>query len=136
MQNRHEREEFSRRLKQVLRQAGAETRSAVRLASDFNDHYPGKPVSRQAVQNWLDGLAMPRQDKLRHLATWLHTTPEWLQYGTGKNAPAQSAQDVAAHYRHALDDQELIKRYRKLSDRQQQAVAEIITALASKDTRR
>jgi len=33
-------------------------------------------------------------------------------------------------------NQELVRRYRKLSDRQQQAVAEIITALASKDTRR
>jgi len=30
----------------------------------------------------------------------------------------------------------LVKRYRKLSDRHQQAVAEIITALAAKDTRR
>jgi hypothetical protein len=130
------RDEFSRRLKQALRQAGVDFRSAVRLARDFNDHYSGKPVSRQAVQNWLNGLSMPGPDKLGQLAVWLHTTPEWLQYGSGKSGAAQGVQDLSAQYRHALDDQELIKRYRKLSDRQQQAIAEIITALASKDTRR
>lgn len=48
-----------------------------------------------------------------------------------------SASDPASvSSRHVLSDQELVKRYRKLSDRQQQAVAEIITALATKDTRR
>jgi hypothetical protein len=35
-----------------------------------------------------------------------------------------------------VPDQELLKRYRKLNTRQQQAVAEIITALAAKDRRR
>jgi len=35
-----------------------------------------------------------------------------------------------------IPDQELVRRYRKLHPRQQQAVAEIITALAAKDRRR
>ena len=137
MPNRQESEDFGRRLKQALRQAGVQTRSAVRLASDFNDHYSGKAVSRQAVQTWLDGLSIPTQDKLRQLAAWLRTTPEWLRYGASKDTAAPGLADATSlEYRLALSDEELIKRYRKLSDRQQQSVAEIITALASKDSRR
>ncbi len=136
MANSHEREEFSKRLKQALREAGVGTPGAVRLAQDFKA-YSGSRVTHQAAQKWLNGESIPTQDKLRALAKWLEKTPEWLRYGTGKDAVAQVAHDAAAiGFRLALSDQELVKRYHKLSDRQQQAVAEIITALASKDTRR
>ena len=136
MANSHEREEFSKRLKQALREAGVGAPGAVRLAEEFKA-YSGSAVTHQAAQKWLNGESIPTQDKLRALAKWLNKPTEWLRYGPGKDVAGPSAFDAAAiTYRHALSDQELVKRYRKLSDRQQQAVAEIITALAVKDNRR
>lgn len=61
----------------------------------------------------------------------------WLRDGEGKETDGVPAQDAGTVvYRINVSEQELLRRYRKLSERQQQAVAEIITALASKDTRR
>ncbi len=57
-----------------------------------------------------------------------------LRIDTLDPGAAQDAGTLA--YRINVTEQELMRRYRKLSDRQQQAVAEIITALASKETRR
>ncbi len=136
MANSHEREEFSKRLKQALREAGVGTPGAVRLAQEFKA-YSGSAVTHQAAQKWLNGESIPTQDKLRALAKWLNRSTEWLRYGPGKEVAGAGSSDAASvSYRHALSDQELVKRYRKLSDRQQQAVAEIITALAAKDSRR
>ncbi|MEI7457604.1 MAG: helix-turn-helix domain-containing protein [Nitrosomonadales bacterium] len=136
MANSHEREEFSKRLKQALREAGVGVPGAVRLAQEFKA-YSGSVVTHQAAQKWLNGESIPTQDKVRALAEWLQKSPDWLRFGTGKEVGAAGAADAASvRYRHALSDQELVKRYRKLSDRQQQAVAEVITALAAKDLRR
>lgn len=135
MANSHEREEFSKRLKQALREAGVGAPGAVRLAEEFKA-YSGSAVTHQAAQKWLNGESIPMQDKLRVLAKWLNKTPEWLRYGSGKEVGPGASDAVSVTYRHALSDQELVKRYRKLSDRQQQAIAEIITALAAKDSRR
>lgn len=54
-----EREDFSRRLRQLLHKAGIEAKGAVRLAQDFNDRYSGKPVTHQAAQKWLNGESIP-----------------------------------------------------------------------------
>lgn len=137
MANSHEREEFSRRLKHALRGAGMGTPGAIRLAQGFNERYSGQGITHQAAQKWLGGEAIPTQDKLRTLANWLGVSIAWLRDGEGKETGSGAAHDAAAlAYRINVSEQELVRRYRKLSDRQQQAVAEIITALASKDPRR
>lgn len=137
MANSHEREEFSRRLKHALRGAGMGTPGAIRLKQDFNERYPGKGVTHQAAQKWLSGEAIPTQDKLRTLSDWLGVSIAWLRDGEGKETDSVAAHDAATVvYRINVSEQELLRRYRKLGDRQQQAVAEIITALASKHTRR
>ena len=80
---------------------------------------------------------MPTQDKLRTLADLLNVSIAWLRDGDGKESADVAAHDaVKLAYRADLSEQELIRRFRKLSDRQQQAVAEIISVLAIKDTRR
>jgi transcriptional regulator with XRE-family HTH domain len=137
MANSHEREEFSKRLKQALRGAGMGTPGAIRLAQGFNESYTGKGITHQAAQKWLSGEAIPTQDKLRTLSDWLGVPMAWLRDGEGKGTDGVAAHDAAAVvYRINVSEQELVRRYRKLSDRQQQAIAEIITALASKDPRR
>lgn len=137
MANSHEREEFSRRLKHALGKAGRGAYGATRLAQDFNDRYSGKSITHQAAQKWLNGEAIPAKDKLRTLAVWLGVSMAWLRDGEGKEADGVAVHDSATVvYRINVSERELVRRYRKLSDRQQQAVAEIITALASKDPRR
>ena len=137
MVNSHEREEFSRRLKQALKWAGMGDLGAIRLAQEFNQRHSGKNVTHQAVQKWLAGEALPTQDKLRTLAGLLRVSIAWLRDGEGKEGAGVAANDAAtAFFRINFSDQELVRRFRKLRVRQQQAVAEIITSLTSKDTRR
>lgn len=67
----------------------------------------------------------------------LNVSIAWLRDGEGKESTGVAANDAATiNYRVNFSEQELVRRFRKLSDRQQQAVAEIITALSIKDTRR
>lgn len=133
MANSQAREEFSRRLRKALQDRGFRIESPTRLAQEFNGDYPDRRVTPQAVRKWLNGEAIPSHDKVRALAEWLEVSPNWLHHGEG--GAGHGAQQPTAPYRN-LPDQELIRRYRKLNARQQQAVGEIITALAAKDRRR
>jgi transcriptional regulator with XRE-family HTH domain len=133
MANVQLREEFSKRLRKALQDRGLGVDSPTRLAQTFNGDYPDRRVTPQAVRKWLNGEAIPSDDKLRALAEWLGITPYLLRYGMAEGG--KGAQESAAPYR-VLADQELVRRYRKLNPRQQHAVAEIITALAAKDRRR
>lgn len=135
MANSHGREEFSKRLRQAFHDSGVDIESPTRLASDFNDRYSGRRVTQQAVRKWLNSEAIPSQDKILVLADWLHIGAESLRFGKG-SATGNVTQQAMSSYRSVLSDQELVRRYRKLNRSQQQAVAEIITALAAKDRRR
>jgi transcriptional regulator with XRE-family HTH domain len=134
MANSDGREAFSKRLRQAPQQGGVALHSPTRLAEAFNDRYRGKPVTQQTVRKWLNGISIPRHDKILVLAEWLGTPADTLEYGKVGAAPA--AQQVMPAYRSNLSDDELLKRYRKLNHSQQRAVAEIISGLAGKDRRR
>lgn len=135
MANSDGREAFSKRLRQALQQGGVGVDSPTHLAHEFNDHYPGKRVTQQAVRKWLNGEAIPAHDKIMALADWLDVGAEWLEYGKG-GAAGPAMQQASPAYRSSLSDEELLKRYRKLNQNQQRAVAEIISGLAGKDRRR
>ncbi|MBX9905364.1 MAG: hypothetical protein K2Y31_13485 [Burkholderiales bacterium] len=135
MANSDGREAFSKRLQQALQQGGVAVDSPTRLAHEFNDHYPGKRVTQQAVRKWLNGEAIPAHDKILALAGWLEVGAEWLEYGKG-GAAGSAMQQVSPAYRGSLSDEELLMRYHKLNHSQQRAVAEIISGLAGKDRRR
>jgi transcriptional regulator with XRE-family HTH domain len=134
MANSQAREEFSKRLRKALQDRGREGGSPTRLTQEFNSDYPDRRVTPQAMRKWLTGEAIPSHDKVQALAEWLEVSPNWLHHGEG--GAGHGAQQTAATYRTPVPDQELLRRYRKLNSRQQQAVAEIITALAAKDRRR
>ena len=131
MANSHVREDFSKRLREAFQRSGVNIDSPTRLASEFSARYAGNKVSQQAVRKWLNGEAIPSQEKIQVLAAWLSVGTEWLRYGKG-GTTAPMTQQAFPSYRIALSDQELVKRYRKLNHRQQQAVAEIIIGLATK----
>ncbi len=135
MANSDGREAFSRRLREALQKGGVGADSPTQLARDFNDHYRGKRVTQQAVRKRLNGEAIPSHDKILALAGWLEVGAEWLEYGkSGASEPA--VHQTTPAYRDVLSDDELLKRYRRLSLRQQRAVGDIISGLAGKDRRR
>lgn len=139
MANSDGREAFSKRLRQALQQGGVALHSPTRLAEAFNDRYRGKPITQQTVRKWLNGISIPRHDKILVLAEWLGTPADMLEYGKGGGgggAAAPAMQQASPAYRSILSDEELLKRYRKLNPNQQRAVAEIISGLAGKDRRR
>lgn len=137
MVNGREKEEFSRRLKEALSRISKEPMGAVRLQKEFNRRHTGEDMSVQGVQKWLSGDSIPRGPKLRTLAAWLDVSMAWLRDGEGKESDGLAAHDAAAGgYRIHISEDEMVKRYRRLDERQQQVVAEIVTALAAKDTHR
>ena len=75
-----EKADFAARLRNALTAAGIE-QSAVVIEKRFNARYNGPPVTAQAVSMWLNGRAIPRQDKMRVLAAIVGLNPHELQYG-------------------------------------------------------
>jgi transcriptional regulator with XRE-family HTH domain len=129
MRQAREREDFSKRLAEALKKHGLPG-SPTELARRFNTRFPGSKVTPQAARKWLAGESIPSQDRIQALASWLGVGAAWLRFG--EEAGASAARQPAKTYGPSLSDQELIKRYRRLSIDSQQALAEIITALAEK----
>lgn len=76
-----ERESFSERLQQALRNAEYSPDSPTQLAREFNVRFEGRPITVHAARKWLVGEAIPTQEKLRTLAQWLGVPAEWLRFG-------------------------------------------------------
>src|SRR3546814_3236189 len=75
-----EKAEFAARRRAALKDARIEVSAAV-LEKRFNSRYGGAPVTAQAISGWLNGKAIPRQDKIRVLAAIVGMDPQALQYG-------------------------------------------------------
>ena len=76
----NEKLEFSERLRAAM-QAQRFDISASVLEREFNKHWLATPVRRQTAWKWLNGEAIPTQDKLQELAKWLKVEPHQLRYG-------------------------------------------------------
>jgi hypothetical protein len=77
----NERERFSHRLQQALRNAQHSPDSPTELARDFNIRFAGRPITVHAARKWLVAEAIPTQDKMRTLSEWLLVPIEWLRFG-------------------------------------------------------
>jgi transcriptional regulator with XRE-family HTH domain len=75
-----EKKEFSDRLRAAMKARGLDAGASV-LEREFNMRWPGKPVGRQTAWKWLNGQAIPTQDKLQELARWLKVEPHQLRFG-------------------------------------------------------
>lgn len=73
---------FSKRLNEACDKAGVRVRGR---AVDIQKLLKSKkiPVTTTAIGKWLNGEAVPEQDKLLPLALWLEVRPSWLEYGEG-----------------------------------------------------
>jgi hypothetical protein len=86
----NERERFSLRLQQTLRNAHHSPDSPTELARDFNIRFAGRPITVHAARKWLVGEAIPTQDKMRTLADWLHVPIDWLRFGGDEDGSVPS----------------------------------------------
>lgn len=121
-----EREDFSGRLQQALRNADYSPDSPTQLAREFNIRFSGPPITVHAARKWLVGEAIPTQEKLRLLAQWLGVQTEWLRFGGDEIAPSADIDPVS---RLASADVKLIADLHQLDERQQFIVREMIRAL-------
>jgi hypothetical protein len=98
---------FTKRLRQAMQDAGYEVRPVV-LEREFNLRYWGRSVSFQAVRRWLQGEAVPTQDRLQVLAEWLCVDAHWLRFGESltvsvSEKPAQWNSKLAPEEREAIE---------------------------------
>ena len=75
-----EKREFSERLRAAMKAQKLEVSGPV-LEREFNLRWSGNPVRRQTVWKWLNGEAIPTQDKLQELAKWLKLDSHRLRFG-------------------------------------------------------
>lgn len=119
-QSKHnEYQQFAARLRQALTNASIAADSPTQLQRNFNLR-AGAKVTVHGARKWLIGEAIPTQDKLRVLATWLGVQPDWLRFGAGEGA--QSAPDAAM----APRTMRILEGFERLIDRDQQLVQAMI----------
>ena len=85
------REAFSRRLAQACSEASLdEFGRGMAIARALG-------VSSKAVSKWLNAEAIPRQDKMYELATFLRADALWLQHGSETGYQSEGREGAAGH---------------------------------------
>jgi len=130
-----EKQAFAQRLKQALKRSPKKVETPAELALQFNLRHPHEPITPQAAQKWLTGMARPTPDKIDTLASWLRVSAQWLRFGIAEKASPPVAR--AVHERIAddpvsltADEIKLIARLRGLSEHRRYLVAEIVEQFA------
>lgn len=125
-----EKQAFGARLKDALRKACMPWNSPTQVTREFNLRYHGNPVTVQSARKWLEGRALPSQDKIVALASWLDVSPQWLRFGEGDRKEARAhgtaKQDPAAYN---ADSKWAAHRFEMLNDAHRKMVLEVMRAL-------
>jgi transcriptional regulator with XRE-family HTH domain len=125
IKNSNEREQFSQRLQQMLRQTHHSTDSPTELAREFNIRFAGPPITVHAARKWLVGDAIPTQDKMRALAQWLAVPADWLRFGNDAARPEVPTAVIGA----SPVDMKLIADLKLLDEPHRQIVREFVRIL-------
>ena len=123
-----EKREFSERLRAAMKARGLPI-GAASLEREFNLRWAGKPVGRQTAWKWINGQAIPTQDKLQELARWLRVEPHQLRFGDNVLRHLRAEQkrwDEGAGY----IERETFDAFLQLTAPQRKIVREIIMAFA------
>ena len=105
------------------------------MAHEFNLRYWGRSISVHAARNWLLGVSLPRQDKLRVLAEWLRVSPEALLLGAEPALPTAQPEAWRASAL-GLADQRMLQTYLRLSRESQHTVQAVVAACEALDASR
>ena len=74
----------------------------------------------------LTGSAYPSQKRILILARWLNVSPMWLRYGEGDERTQTAANDFTQL---PLDEVLILNEFRRLDERSQEVVRELIASL-------
>ena len=127
MNSTNERESFSERLQQALKNAHYSPDSPTRLAREFNIRFEGRPITVHAARKWLVGEAIPTQEKLRMIAQWLGVPADWLRFGGAEQPAGNDASSGGARFESA--DVKLIADLQRLDEHHRQLAREFIRML-------
>lgn len=124
----NEKLEFAERLRDAMTRAGYAARPSV-LEREFNTRYWGASVTLQAVSRWLNGQAIPSQDKLQTLAEWLKVEPQVLRFG---ERVALSVQEHRQRWEEKLSyqERETVDAFLQLPAPQRKLIREVILTFA------
>lgn len=122
-----ERQAFSRRLAEAMHKAGYEPRPNV-LMKAFNSRYGGTSVTEMSASRWLNGGAIPNQDKVQVLAELFGVEPQVLRFGGGKSKVADARTGWEAF---SPQDRAMFDAFLSLPAKQRNLVREIVAALAA-----
>ena len=126
----NEKQAFSERLLQAMRQTNISVRSPTRLTLEFNLRYPGKPVTTQAVRKWLSGRAIPSQDKVLTLAGWLNVSTGWLRFGESPYTQEKAHGGIpAAQDRKGYMACDICSNFMQLDEEHKEIVREMVLTL-------
>lgn len=128
MNSSNERESFSQRLQQALKNAHYSPDSPTRLAREFNIRFEGRPITVHAARKWLVGEAIPTQEKLRMIAQWLGVPAEWLRFGGAEDGGA-AGEAGGSPSRFESADVKLVADLQRLDDHHRQIAREFIRML-------
>ena len=131
MNSSNERESFSQRLQQALKNAHYSPDSPTRLAREFNIRFEGRPITVHAARKWLVGEAIPTQEKLRMIAQWLGVPADWLRFGGAEGEPAANGNGEAHNGQARFDsaDVKLVADLQRLDEHHRQIAREFIRML-------
>jgi hypothetical protein len=129
-----EREDFSVRLQQALRNSGYSSDSPTQLSREFNIRFTGHPITVHAARKWLVGEAIPTQEKLRTLAIWLGVASEWLRFGGDVHQEGEHNGSHALHFESA--DVKLIADLQQLDEKSREIAREFIRMLVRINARK
>jgi hypothetical protein len=130
-----EAQKFAQRLRTAMQDAGYKP-SATVLANEFNLRYWGNSITAHAARNWLIGVSLPKQDKLRVLSEWLRISPNDLLFGPEHTPTRLPLMEDLIPEALNLADHQMVKRYLALSVEHRRVIRELVAALdcmASKD---
>ena len=121
-------DDFSKRLRAAMKAAGLKV-SGTELERAFNAKWDKKPVTVQTATNWINGVHLPGNDKLRVLASLLRVDPHALLHGaSGKLSAAERRREWEDRLTYA--ERETIEAFLRLPTEQRLLVRNVITTFA------
>ncbi len=110
---------FAARLRRAMKDAGLKA-SATHLADSFNLRYWGEGITAHAARNWMFGVSMPKQDKLKALSEVLNISPQDLLFGPQRVVHAVKETQLVDGM--GMGDTEMLRQYLQLQPEQKRMV--------------
>ena len=118
-----ESEAFAARLRLAMKEAGMKA-SATQLADAFNLRYWGEGITSHAARNWMIGVSIPKQDKLKTLSEVLQISPQDLLFGP--QSQQTFAREFTHHFSLCMGDTEMLRQFLQLNAEHKRMIRHLV----------